>query len=310
MFRRNGLGLFIHWRCTSLILQCFSLTAAAWTPLNSIKNINGVEARKELRDGNIPITWASLTDTDMTRGTELATLFSTAHGNLTIPHDSPLFRAANEEKKEEYLKWYQSEGLDPADNELSPIHAMALLRAIQLSPTDNFIDLGCSRGSVVLVASATTGAHSCTGVELSPRNHRAAQRSREALLACGGGKQRVEFYQGDARTTVCLGNYSVLFCAIRGVATRPVIMDDILQSLTSEAVQKSDGEAARKKSVRLICVGFGVDVKDKPYAEKVTLARAYAIRDDNAGEGDALALYGVGEGPRVLLEYNIELGGQ
>ena len=65
---------------------------------------------------------------------------------------------------------------------------------------------------------------------------------------------------------------------------------------------------ARDAETRLVCAGFGVDLKRKPYADRVAmpgatvLARPGSAEDAPAAER-SLPLYGYDEGPRVLVEY-------
>ena len=63
---------------------------------------------------------------------------------------------------------------------------------------------------------------------------------------------------------------------------------------------------AQDKPYRLVCAGFGVDVRGL-YEDRVSLVRATVLRRAGAGASyaDAIPLYGEGEGPRVLLEYSI-----
>ena len=174
------------------------------------------------------------------------------------------------------------------------------------------------------------------GVELNPLNHAAAERRCDLMRTMheeAGCKafapkrfdsNRVQFHQGDVRSLdVILREHSTLFCAIRGASSRPKIMHALLVTLTGQgsgsvrdqqegAVDGADEVggsvpespvAGTGRTHRLICVGFGLDLKGKPYEPDVRLTRVLAIRKEDERCG-AAALYG-DVGPRCLLEYTV-----
>lgn len=143
---------------------------------------------------------------------------------------------------------------------------------------------------MTMAVAVSTNARLAHGVELSPRG---VERAAIAKERCGD--DRVAFFQGDLRDGVDHAAYDVFYCGIRGVASRPRVLRDLLEPL-----------CAHQKPSRLVCAGFGIDVRG-PYGDRVSLVRATALRRAGAGESyeDAIPLYGEGEGPRVLLEYSI-----
>ena len=122
-----------------------------------------------------------------------------------------------------------------------------------------------------------------------------------------------------------LRDFTVLYCAIRGDASRAAVMADLLAKLldgTQADGTQVDGTQADggRPPRRLVLAGFGLDLKGTGYEDRVKLARAYAFRAEaraaearaaaeagggEQGQGDADALYGDTGGPRVLLEYEI-----
>ena len=111
-----------------------------------------------------------------------------------------------------------------------------------------------------------------------------------ALPDCGGELGSATIPVPGLRTW-----QTVMAGGIGGVASRPRVLADLLETL-----------CAHQKSYRLICAGFGVDVRGL-YGGRVSLVGATVLRRVGAGESydDAIPLYGVGEGPRVLCEYRI-----
>ena len=132
-----------------------------------------------------------------------------------------------------------------------------------------------------------------------------AARSRRRATAAGSAAASspapsaappVAFFNADCRD-VDLSPYTVLYCAIRGVSSRPKVLDDLLLALS-----------ARDAETRLVCAGFGVDLKRKPYADRVAMAGATVLARPGAAEDApaaerSLPLYGYDAWPRVLVEY-------
>ena len=87
--------------------------------------------------------------------------------------------ALNRARAAEYAALFKPEKLSPSNNEASLEIIIALLRGLDLQPTDRLLDLGSARGRVVLAAAATTLCALCGGAELSPCDHAAAERARE-----------------------------------------------------------------------------------------------------------------------------------
>jgi len=214
-------------------------------------------------------------------------------------HGAADFREFNAASEAEFREVFGPRRCDPANNELAPAAAVAVARSLGLTPRDAFVDLGCSAGSLVLATAASTAVGRAHGVELSPRSYDLCEEARQRYAArFPGGGDRVAFSCGDLREAD-LAPYSVLYCAIRGAASRPRVMDELLERLCASAGGR-----------RLVCAGFGVDLAGKPYEARVDLASALVLRRPEAEAtaapyAQALPLYGEGEGPRVLLEYRI-----
>lgn len=251
------------------------------------------EARKTLASGAVPVRWLEISADDAAAARALEA--SGALGRSTkCDHGAPGWEAFNAESRREFETLYAPSGLDPANNELDAASAIAIARSLDLGPADALLDLGSSAGSFVLAA-ASLGA-SARGVELSPRSHGVAEAARERFEAAYPAAPPVAFFNADCRD-VDLSPYTVLYCAIRGVSSRPKVLDDLLVAL-----------AARDAETRLVCAGFGVDLKRKPYADRVAMAGATVLARPGAAEDApaaerSLPLYGYDEGPRVLVEY-------
>lgn len=222
------------------------------------------EARRALARGLVPVTYLDILPVDEERA---------LHFPEERPdHDDPGFAAYNAARRQEFDELFKS-GLDPANNELAPARAAAILRGLDIR--GRFVDLGSARGSFALAAAERCEA--AAGVELSRISHKAA-------LARGGN---VEFVQGDLRTFDA-SSYDVLYCAIRGPVSRPRILREFLEFLLSRDFENPK---------RLICAGFGIDLRGESYEHQLTLQRAYCFGDTSSFYGD--------QGPRVLLEYLI-----
>ena len=146
-------------------------------------------------------------------------------------------------------------------------------------------------------------------------------------------------YRCDLRDAP-LEQYTVFYCAIRGDASRPAVTAGLVRKLLEApplppvraagegaAGGRGDGGGGAPPTPaprRLILAGFGVDAQAMGCADRVTLARAYAVHAVAAAEGGAeaggavdavagaaeaepasLPLYGDAAGPHVLLEYEI-----
>lgn len=246
------------------------------------------QARKAITRGDVPVTWLDVTDDDTTFAAQrLEPLLA---GPARCAHDDDAFAAYNARTKQEFVELFATDRLDPANNELAPATAVAIARGLRLGAADAFCDLGCSAGALTMAVAVATSARLAHGIELSRRGTERALIAKERR-----GEDRVAFFQGDLRDGVDHAAYDVLYCGIRGVASRPRVLADLLETL-----------CAHHKPYRLICAGFGVDVRGL-YGGRVALVGATVLRRVGAGESydDAIPLYGVGEGPRVLCEYRI-----
>ena len=285
----------------SSVVRALRLVGAAGMALDAAL-VNSVqcskEARKTLSRASVAVEWVEISAGDCASAREIDA--SRVLGASTkCDHGSEGWEAFNAESRREYEALYAPAGLDPANNELETSAAVALVRSLGLRPEDAFLDLGSSAGSLVLAAAWTSAAARCHGVELSPRSHRVAAEARDRFAALKPDRAgAVEFFNSDLRAAD-VSRYSVLFCAIRGVASRPRVLHDVLTA----ACDHDDGR-------RLVCAGFGVDLKRQPYADRVSLAKATVLAKPNAPPdappaARSLPLYGTDEGPRVLLEYAI-----
>ena len=245
------------------------------------------QARKALARGDVPVAWLDVTAADDAVAERLAPLLA---GPARCAHDDDAFEAHNARTKREFVELFAGDGLDPANNELAPATAVAVARGLNLNAADAFCDLGCSAGALTMAVAVATEARLAHGVELSPRGTERALLAKERC-----GDDRVEFFQGDLRDGVDHAAYDVFYCGIRGVASRPRVLGDLLETL-----------CAQDKPYRLVCAGFGVDIRGL-YGDRVSLVRATVLRRAGAGASyaDAIPLYGEGEGPRVLLEYSV-----
>jgi hypothetical protein len=278
-------------------------------PSSLVRNVRSKEARRALSGavGDDLVQWVTVTPSDSAAARDLVAS-GVLDADTEVGADDDAARcASNVLRGEEFERLFWPERLSPSNCELGAAAAVALLRCFALSASDRFLDLGCARGRVVLAAFGTTACARCAGVELSPSDHALASAARRRCLArcavgsggeSGAAARRLPpFHCGDLRAHPALREYSVLYCAIRGDASRPVVMADLLDRLLVDPPR-----AAGAPPTRLILAGFGLDVKGTAHEGRVRLARAYALRAPDAA---ALALYGAKEGPRVLLEYEV-----
>lgn len=260
------------------------------------------------------VQWVTVTPSDCAAAHDLVAS-GVLDDDAEVSADNAAARSAsNAQRGEEFERLFWPERLSPSNCELGAAAAVALLRCFALSADDRFLDLGCARGRVVLAAFGTTACARCAGVELSPSDHALASAARRRCLArcadrngaeSGASARRLPpFHCGDLRAHPALREYTVLYCAIRGDASRPAVMADLLDRLLVDApAPRAAGRTPR--TTRLILAGFGLDVKGTAHEGRVRLVRAYALRAPDAA---ALALYGAKEGPRVLLEYEVRAG--
>lgn len=260
-----------------------------------IRNVRGSkEARQALRALSGLVEWIDVTEEDKVAAKACAVRAKAPWQ----PGDDLRGLELNKQRAEEYTRLFAAERLDPANLEVAPPMAAAVLRALRIQSTDRFLDLGSSHGTLVIAAATTTSCARCAGIELSPSSHAAALEVREQhLRRFPADARRVLLMQGDLREAP-LDEYNVLYCAIKGHSSRPKVMDELLTRLMRTRPPDAKGW-------RLVCAGFGVDLSGRPYGSHVSLARAYAMSGTGSGADSALAMYGETEGPRVLLEYHV-----
>lgn len=251
------------------------------------------DARQQLARRPELVRWVQVTDEDGAQAQA---------AGVGPASDHSLDCQTAEQRHEEYTRLYAPSQLDPASHELTPAAAAALLRELELRPSDTFLDLGSARGTLVLVAAATTECDCCAGVELSPSSHAAAEAAAAQHVARSpDDAARLRFYCGDLREAALLRDFSVLYCGV-GVGNRAALTRDLVQRLV--ALPAPPGSPRR----RLVLAGFGIDVRGEPHEGRVRLVRAYALQGALGASGTsvALPLYTHTEGPRVLLEYSID----
>lgn len=258
-----------------------------------VRNVRSKDARKQLASQPQLVRWVQVTDDDAARAQAAGVGPSSGHS---------LDCQSAEQRHEEFTRLYAPSKLDPASHELTPAAAAALLRELEMRPSDAFLDLGSARGTLVLVAAATTECSCCAGVELSPSSHAAAEaRAAQHVARTPADAARLRFHCGDLRETALLRNFSVLYCGV-GVGNRAALTRDLVQRLA--ALPAPPGSPRR----RLVLAGFGIDACGEPHEGRVRLVRAYALEGAPGASGTsaALPLYTHTEGPRVVLEYAIE----
>ena len=229
----------------SKLVMCALSSTQALTRLDEalVRSVQcSKQARKALARGDVPVAWLDVTAADDAVAERLAPLLA---GPARCAHDDDAFEAHNARTKREFVELFAGDGLDPANNELAPATAVAVARGLNLNAADAFCDLGCSAGALTMAVAVATEARLAHGVELSPRGTERALLAKERC-----GDDRVEFFQGDLRDGVDHAAYDVFYCGIRGVASRPRVLGDLLETL-----------CAHEKPYRLVCAGFGVDIR-------------------------------------------------
>ena len=295
-----------------------------------MRNIRSREARRELAARPELLCWVSVSHADQNDARELEQSLPAEDATINGSRGEPsgeLHRARIDECRTLFL----AERLSPSSNELPLDICCALLRALRLRESDRFMDLGSARGRLVFAAAATAGCALCGGAELSPSGHAAACEARTRLFSTSHSAEATtaaltpaELYCCDLRNAP-LHKYNVFYCAIRGDASRPRVVAELVQRML-EAPLPQGAQPPR----RLVLAGFGIDVKGTPYEARVKLVRVYAMRANEAKRGDdaqqqtstqaeehrqdapqqarrvePLAMYGDSHGPRFLLEYAV-----
>ena len=229
----------------------------------------------------------------------------------------------NRARAAEYEALFKAEKLSPSNNEIPLDVCCALLRGLRLKPSDRFMDLGSARGRLVFAAAATAGCTICGGAELSPSDHTAAGAAFLRMVKeCSYGGPPPQLYCCDLRSAP-LRDFNVFYCAIRGDASRPRVVSELVARMLEAPLPE-----ATCPPRRLILAGFGIDLQGTPFASRVKLVKVYALRasttdgmatpsagavvsDSVAANGttevvtEPLALYGDSQGPRFLLEYAV-----
>jgi hypothetical protein len=299
-------------------------------PERLVRNIRSREARRDLARTPGLLRWVSLGAADRSAARTLEAVLPPTEAVVNGARGDA-DEALNRARAAEYAALFKPEKLSPSNNEASLEIIIALLRGLDLQPTDRLLDLGSARGRVVLAAAATTSCALCGGAELSPCDHAAAERARERFGADGRfGGAPPRLFCCDLRDAP-LAEFNVFYCAIRGDASRPRVVADLVQRML--AAPLPEGTAPPR---RLILAGFGIDVQGTPYEDRVKLVRVYALRraDDDGGDNgegpgphrgpqrhgedmghgaphvpssssstEPIAMYGDSQGPRFLLEY-------
>ena len=291
-----------------------ALDASAW------RNVRSREARVTLSERPDLVQWVTIDAADRFRAREfLAAGCLDPDSAASDGHSDEASSERNRTRGLEFSELFWPERLSPSNCELSIEAALAVLRSLNLTASDRFLDLGCARGRLVLSAFLATPCACCAGVELSPTDHALASAARLRCLAAAAALDpcRLPLFRCSDLRAAPLRDFTVLYCAIRGDKSRPKVVHDLITTLLATEGGEAGSSARDKRApTRLILAGFGVDVVGTCYEDRVSLTRAYALRDEitvaaAGGEEEdtavAGALYGASgkEGPRVLLEYLI-----
>lgn len=269
---------------------------------STVVNTVGKEVRDQIANGPVDVQWLEVSEADRAHA---ALLEDAVRSNARpVSHADPEFAALNQLRRTEYDELFSVDRLDPADNQLSTLMALVIVRALGLRPSDAFLDLGSARGALTFVAASVTGL--AAGVELSPSSHAAALEAQKRFAhhfpnAC------VQLHQGDMRSFGRLNEFDVVYCGVRGPRSRPKLMSDLLTSLFASP--------DFTKPIRFVCAGFGLNTCRTFCKNAVQLSTVYCIRsahcssfhdnDEDCSLACTEALYGDGRGPRLLLEYRI-----
>ena len=232
-------------RASKLVMCALSSTQALDEAL--VRSVQcSKQARKALARGDVPVSWLDVTAADDAVAERLAPLLA---GPARCAHDDDAFGRTTPGRSGSSSSSSRATASDPANNELAPATAVAVARGLDLNAADAFCDLGCSAGALTMAVAVATEARLAHGVELSPRGTERALLAKERC-----GDDRLEFFQGDLRDGVDHAAYDVFYCGIRGIASRPRVLGDLLETLR-----------AQDKQYRLVCAGFGVDVRGAPW---------------------------------------------
>lgn len=100
--------------------------------------------------------------------------------------------------REEQVGYFNAAGANNNGWQLEPEIGARLLSSLQLTLDDVFLDLGCSTGTLVLLAALLSPVRRVIGVELSPSRHAEAQAALERLAEQRPeAASKVQFLQGD-----------------------------------------------------------------------------------------------------------------
>ena len=256
------------------------------------------EARRALTREPSTLVWIEVTEADRAAAAPFAPLFECEAADASTD-------------RAEFHSLFEPARLNPAHREMPHAAAVALCRALDLGEHDGLIDLGSSRGGLILAAAATTPVARAGGVELSPRRDAAARAARQRLAEVRPAAARASFVSGDLRETPSLvadfAEHNVIFCAIQGdTHRRPEVVHDFLRAASSHNARAGVVPTRR----RLLLAGFGLDVQGTALESRVKFVRAYAIAAEpgDAAQGPvAMPLYNDEQGPRLILEYALEM---
>jgi len=238
-----------------------------------------------------------------------------AHGDdqpgPRLDPESDEWKAYVREREREWRDHFGPRGYSMASCELNlEVGAAMLVDVLRLQPHDRFVDLGSSRGRLVLLAACGSDADEIAGVEMSPRRHKEACSALQQLRETNPhAAERIHLTQGDLLEAP-LDRYTVIYCAVQPSHARK-IMGDFLRALRQKHVAQAAAAATRNQSVtvRVLCAGF--DLPLNVAGTTPSLRRCYIfgpLTSHRAGEPAVRgsALYGTrGEGPRTVLEYEV-----
>lgn len=228
--------------------------------------------------------------------------------------DSDAWSEHNHRARIEFESYFADKGYSASGRELDGECAVRLLRdAMRLSPTDTLLDLGSSTGRVPILASYVCGCERVLGVELSPSRHALAERAlRELARVDEGAARRVELMQADLMDAP-LGEFGVIYCAVQPSGAQrlmPVLMPVLRDAIIAAAAGGAIGGHA---PVRFFAAGFDLPADVPGITPRLVAGHIFAPPGwtDEEGTGPALRgipLYGLVDGPRTVLEYELHVG--